>query len=1071
MNCWTILGIEETKDEAVIKQAYHEKLPHVHPEEDPEGFRRLRQAYEEALASRQKEEAEEDLTPTGLMIKEFIALYRDFPRRISPAAWQELLDQEICQRIDTQEEVSEKLLIFLMSTYYIPHPVWKLLSNFFCWEERQEALKQKFHPNFIDYVLNQSTYEDLIRYDFFPLDGDYAYDQFLDKYYDLNRALNNGEKDDLEPLMLELDLLSIDHADYELLKLRCYLFLDQVELANAAAQDLLAQYPEDLRVNHGAAQCLFRNQEVDQALSIFEKVLSEDPTHYSARMGLANCYFEKGAYETAKEKYREILLEYPYDGAAAGAFYGANEKLIPIYEEKLAVDGEDQETIYKLASCYHNCYRFADGRALLAPIVPTEENAAKHYDLYAYALLGVEAKEEATEQFLLWESLESDRSKIARQLPSALLTLGKEEEAWEKCELYLAEFPEESELYHTKARILCQRKQWGEALEVIDQGLAAESGHLGLLVQRAEVFYEMKNYSEVMDNTAAALRIYPYLYAMLLLQIKVFYEVENYEEVLQICDRIANAQLEDPRTNLYRALANLGLRQEIDSSIGLLEQYLESDPRDTLAVYAVKGHYEDQGDQEKALEILARAAEADPEEIYFRLERARIFRIGNQTKEAFNELALIEGGGSANNSDLYNEKGVLYERVNDQKAAKECYEKAIAINESDGRAYGNLAGIYAQDGEHEKAVEYYSKQLAIREHPYYYISRGLAYGNLGKTEEEKEDYLKTIALDATYAYAYNNMGVVLHDEGCFEEALDYFHQALTHDAFLISSYRFKAKCLSSLGQVEQALAELDRGLTVFEEERREDSLTPLYQEKLRLCRWHRRYKEGLDSAEGIERTKSINAYICRELAYCAYELRQDDRAVFYYEKALGLDENDADTHLALSHFYLYGKKNVQLAYKSCLKAVQLDAADENIHLQLGKIYLQMKNKKKAQHHFKEAKERIDKIRKDQWTACDYHHFAECLQGLTEIHEAERYYQEAVARAETYSGCSTRCCYEGHFGLVQLYAEKGEMEKARSHYDQVLKTAPDREYVDAEELFFSKGSGKKTKKSLFDFFKR
>ena len=43
------LGIEATKEEKEIKKAYREKLHTVNPEDDPNGFKILREAYEEAL--------------------------------------------------------------------------------------------------------------------------------------------------------------------------------------------------------------------------------------------------------------------------------------------------------------------------------------------------------------------------------------------------------------------------------------------------------------------------------------------------------------------------------------------------------------------------------------------------------------------------------------------------------------------------------------------------------------------------------------------------------------------------------------------------------------------------------------------------------------------------------------------------------------------------------------------------------------------------------------------------------------------------------------------------------------
>lgn len=46
---WTALGLEPTKDVSAIKRAYAEKAKICHPEEDPEGFLQLRQAYQAAL--------------------------------------------------------------------------------------------------------------------------------------------------------------------------------------------------------------------------------------------------------------------------------------------------------------------------------------------------------------------------------------------------------------------------------------------------------------------------------------------------------------------------------------------------------------------------------------------------------------------------------------------------------------------------------------------------------------------------------------------------------------------------------------------------------------------------------------------------------------------------------------------------------------------------------------------------------------------------------------------------------------------------------------------------------------
>jgi uncharacterized membrane protein YhaH (DUF805 family) len=48
VSCWKVLGLEPSSDLRVIKRAYSQRLKCIHPEDDPEGFMQLRQAYEQA---------------------------------------------------------------------------------------------------------------------------------------------------------------------------------------------------------------------------------------------------------------------------------------------------------------------------------------------------------------------------------------------------------------------------------------------------------------------------------------------------------------------------------------------------------------------------------------------------------------------------------------------------------------------------------------------------------------------------------------------------------------------------------------------------------------------------------------------------------------------------------------------------------------------------------------------------------------------------------------------------------------------------------------------------------------
>ena len=75
-----ILGLEETKDEEKISDAYRTALKSVNPEDDPEGFKRLRQAYEEGIAFARKKENEGEVkekNEVDLWIDRVEAFYLD----------------------------------------------------------------------------------------------------------------------------------------------------------------------------------------------------------------------------------------------------------------------------------------------------------------------------------------------------------------------------------------------------------------------------------------------------------------------------------------------------------------------------------------------------------------------------------------------------------------------------------------------------------------------------------------------------------------------------------------------------------------------------------------------------------------------------------------------------------------------------------------------------------------------------------------------------------------------------------------------------------------------------------
>ena len=112
---WKILGIEQTKDKDKIKAAYRKALPLVNPEDDAEGFKELRKAYEEAMIfadTIEKEKTEDEnlfvkKDEVDLWIDRIDKIYQDIQTRKDDKLWENLLEDEVCDDLDTELEAGE----------------------------------------------------------------------------------------------------------------------------------------------------------------------------------------------------------------------------------------------------------------------------------------------------------------------------------------------------------------------------------------------------------------------------------------------------------------------------------------------------------------------------------------------------------------------------------------------------------------------------------------------------------------------------------------------------------------------------------------------------------------------------------------------------------------------------------------------------------------------------------------------------------------------------------------------------------------------------------------------------
>ena len=151
MSCWIRLGIEPTNDPDLIRGAYRARLPHHHPETDPEGFQALRQAYEAALQLARDEQSPTAADESPMPVEDgpveqtqaaFAALLEDSSRRFDPAAWQAFIEQLDQLSLDDLEPISWNLLYNLMQTSPLSHNCVQMLAARLGWASQLLKLEQ-----------------------------------------------------------------------------------------------------------------------------------------------------------------------------------------------------------------------------------------------------------------------------------------------------------------------------------------------------------------------------------------------------------------------------------------------------------------------------------------------------------------------------------------------------------------------------------------------------------------------------------------------------------------------------------------------------------------------------------------------------------------------------------------------------------------------------------------------------------------------------------------------------------------------------------------------------------------
>ncbi|MBK1811974.1 hypothetical protein JHL18_15235 [Clostridium sp. YIM B02505] len=335
MEPWSILDIDPTEDTSVIKKAYAKKLKIHHPEDDPTGYQKLREAYDTALkyAKRliKKEESEsfnirespisleENYSPTHLelinsqassvpsieeqnakFIEQIESLYNDFFSRINIDNWKNLLSNDIFWIIANKRTISRLTINFLSEHHHLPQDIWILLENNFNWCSEKNTTYQPYHDDFISYIERQISSPNPLNYFFSEAFKDVDYEQFLQLREIAQTSLLEDNFSDAKEYIEAAKNIYTEDPDLFRLEGEMNLRSGNLEGAIASFNKALSLNPEDYNSILYRATAYYEAKQIEAALEDYKHIYSKTPEKNEIFLFIANNYFKLGDLFKAK---------------------------------------------------------------------------------------------------------------------------------------------------------------------------------------------------------------------------------------------------------------------------------------------------------------------------------------------------------------------------------------------------------------------------------------------------------------------------------------------------------------------------------------------------------------------------------------------------------------------------------------------------------------------------------------------------------------------------------------------------------------------------------------------------
>lgn len=935
-----ILELDGLTDEQTVKSAYMKKLKLTNPEDDPEGFRRLREAYEGALlllreADEKEQEEEREKTEIDLWIDQIAEIYQNFQTRSQVEKWEALLKVEVCQGLDTSLDAREALFGWLLSHFYLPKDVWLCLDKELQIREDYEELKERYPADFLNYAKHYMEYDYFVDFTRMKLrdesfsSAEANVDGYIQAYMEIRSLCDQEEFAQAEEKLSLLAAYKVWYPWEEAEKMKVLQFGGKMEEALSMARKLAEDYPGDGYLMSRAADLMWDAGEKETAFSWWK----QSQGAYNSRIGMIKYYLED---EDTAERAKEMALDlWEEDGSGQRAdpyIEKANEMLLKRYARQIEQTDQKEEKdalLVEMAWCQYQNRNAEEAIRILDGVEPGDNIFYSYHNLKGRVLAALGRNQEAVPELKLWLSMieetvddgSEEAGKRLRRKGTACLMLGislSKEHRYDQAEEYLVRAEQENTDLYDRLGAMCNlaevwlaTKEYEKAADKCDQILDLDGGYYPAYLTRQQAHFEMHNAQGVVDDYHRAVEVYPGYYKPYLLAVRVFLIYDQYEDARGVIERALENQVEfsdwmkfcHAKTLRYLSQSEkereepMRILKELEASVNPEETDLE-DLSEISFELALLNWDDDRYDQ--ALSHLSKAIQQNPSRCQYFMVKAEILRGKEDYRGA---LAAYQ----AAKEDYDETPGYYYgiacchEAQGQEKQAYVNFVKAAEFNDSYRDVNEKIADLCMERykrtcdvRKYRKAIRHIDKEVEKQENCYILVHRGLMHRAAMRLQKAIRDFEKALTYQPEDWAAFNNIGYSLKHMGEYEKSIEMYEKSLEilirQQEKRVFPYSNMADCYEILGDYERAIVCYQKDLEWYPDR------TVFYEEIGDLYFYMKDYERAIASYETAGSKWNDKEYLLK-IGDVWFAKGQPRKAKGFYKKAVQMADPKEDAFL------------------------------------------------------------------------------------------------------------------------------------------------------------------------------